>query len=150
LSEDGEDDAQLLARVEQEARNIMGSYTHAEHKARVASLLNNGHLNCIVEVAGVSYGPRPVPVSAEVLKKRKVDAAAKVFGKHLKVTEKKSAMPVKVSGSRVSVGSKRPSSASKVYKVEQVYRSARDCFSNRGVRYVGSTHLRSRNWRWRC
>jgi hypothetical protein len=108
LREDGEDDAQLLARVEQEARNIVGSYTRVEHKVCVANLPNNGHLNHALEVAGVSYGPRPVPVSTEVLKKRKADATAKVSGKRPKVTEKKGVTHVKVSGSRMSVGSKRP------------------------------------------
>jgi hypothetical protein len=60
--EDGEDDAQLLARVEEETRNIVGSYTRAEYEAYVAILPSNGHLNHVLEVAGVSYGPRPVGV----------------------------------------------------------------------------------------
>jgi hypothetical protein len=107
--EDGEDDVQFLARVEQEARNIMGGYTRAEHEACNASLPNNGRLNCVLEVAGVGYGPRPVPVSAEVLKKRKADGAAKVLAKRPKVAEKKSAGLAKVSGSRGSGSSKRPS-----------------------------------------
>jgi hypothetical protein len=64
LHDDGEDDAQLLARVEQEATNIMDSYTRATHEACVASLSNNIHLNHMLEVVGVSYGPRPVPISA--------------------------------------------------------------------------------------
>jgi hypothetical protein len=55
--EDEEDDAQLLATVEQEARNILGGYTRAEHEACVASLPNNGGLNHVLKVAGVSYGP---------------------------------------------------------------------------------------------
>jgi hypothetical protein len=106
LNEDGEDDVQLLARVEQEARNIVGGYTRAEHEACVGSLPNNGCMNRMLKVVGVAYGPRPVPVSMEVLKKRKADAVVKVLGKCPKVAEKKGAMPVKVSGSRTSVGSK--------------------------------------------
>jgi hypothetical protein len=47
----------------------------------------------------------------EVLKKRKADATAKVSGKNPKVTEKKGAMPAKVSGSRASAGLKRSSGA---------------------------------------
>jgi hypothetical protein len=52
-----------------------------------------------------------VPVSAEVLKKWKADAAAKVSGKHPKVAEKKGAMTAKVPGSRTIAGLKRPSGA---------------------------------------
>jgi hypothetical protein len=70
-SKDEEDDAHFLARVEQEARNIIGSYTHVEHDACLASLPNNGHLNHVFEVAGVAYAPSLVHVSAEVRKKRK-------------------------------------------------------------------------------
>jgi hypothetical protein len=58
---------------------------------------------------GVSYGPRPVPILAEVLKKRKADAAAKVLGKHPKVAEKKIALAMKISGSRTGASFKRPS-----------------------------------------
>jgi hypothetical protein len=68
--EDGEDNARLLVRVEQEARNIVGSYTHTEHEAHVSSLPNGGCLNRVLKLTGVAYGPRPVPASAEVLKKR--------------------------------------------------------------------------------
>jgi hypothetical protein len=97
--EDGENDAPLLARVEQEARNIMGSYTRVEHNACVANLLNNGRLNYVLEVAGVSYGPCLVPIFVEVPKKRKAYAAAKVLGMCPKVTEKKGNLPAEVSGS---------------------------------------------------
>jgi hypothetical protein len=107
--EDGEDDVQLLVRVEQEARNIMGDYTRAEHKACIASLPNNGRLNHVLEVARVAYGPRLVPISAEVLKKRKADAAVKVSAKHPKATEKKGVGLAKVSGSRMSGSSNWPS-----------------------------------------
>jgi hypothetical protein len=103
---DEEDDVQFLTRVEQKARNILGGYTCTEHEAYIASLPNNGHLNRILKVAGVSYGPHLVHVSAEVLKKRKVDATAKVLGKRTKVAEKKGAVLAKVSGSCVSAGSK--------------------------------------------
>jgi hypothetical protein len=107
--EDGEDDVQLLARVEQEDRNIMGGYTHTEYEAYIASLPNNGCLNHVLEVAGLAYGPRPVPVSIEVLKKWKAHAATKVSAKRPKVTEKKGAGLTKVSRSHMSGGLKRPS-----------------------------------------
>jgi hypothetical protein len=105
LHEDGEDDPQLLVRVKQEARNIVGSYTHAEHEACITSLLNNDHLNHVLDVVGVSHEPCPVPISAEFLKKRKADGAAKISSKCPKVTEKKSVTPVKVSGSCTSARS---------------------------------------------
>jgi hypothetical protein len=60
----------------------------------------------VLEVAGVAYGPRPVPISTESLKKRKVDAAMKVSAKRPKVTERKGVGLVKVSGSRASGSSK--------------------------------------------
>jgi hypothetical protein len=44
----------------------------------------------VLELMGVAYGPRLALVSAEVLKKRKADAAEKV-AKCLKVPEKKHA-----------------------------------------------------------
>jgi hypothetical protein len=89
--EDEEDDTHFLARVEQEARNIVGSYTRMEHEACIASLPNNGRLNRVLEVAGVAYGPRVVPIFVEVSKKRKSDATVKVLAKRLKVPEKKGA-----------------------------------------------------------
>jgi hypothetical protein len=52
-----------------------------------------------------------VPISKEVLKKRKADAAAKVLAKRPKVAEKKSVGLAKISGSCGSGSSKRPSSA---------------------------------------
>jgi hypothetical protein len=110
LRHEGEkDDVRFLVRVEQEARNIVGSYTRTEHEAYLISIPNNGRLNRVLELARVSYGPRPVPVSAEVLKKRKAYVAAKVLGKRLKVAEKKIAFTVKISGSRAGAGSKQPS-----------------------------------------
>jgi hypothetical protein len=91
-----EDDAHFLARVEQEARNIGGSYTCTKNEACIASLPNNGHLNHVLKIVGVVYVPRPVPVSLEVLKKRKVDASVKALAKCLKVPEKKGAEPTTV------------------------------------------------------
>jgi hypothetical protein len=107
--ENEEGDLQFMARVEQGTRNIVGGYTCMEHEACIASLLNNGCLNHVLKVVGVGYGPCPVPVSTEVLKKRKADAAAKVLAKRPKLVEKKSAGLVKVSGSCGGGGSKRPS-----------------------------------------
>jgi hypothetical protein len=102
------DDVRFLPRVEQEAKNIVGGYTCVEHEACLASIPNNDRLNCVLKLAGVSYGPRPVPVSAEVLKKRKAGAATKVSGKRPKVAEKKIALAMKISGLRAGAGSKRP------------------------------------------
>jgi hypothetical protein len=65
----------------------VGIYTHTEHEACIASVLNNGCLNCVLEVAGVSYGHHPVPVSVEVLKKRKANTAVKVLAKRPKVAK---------------------------------------------------------------
>jgi hypothetical protein len=81
----GEDDVQLLAKVEQEARNTVDGYTCTEHEVCVASLPNNGCLNYVLKVAGVAYGPRPVHVSVEVPNKRKTDVAVKVSAKRPKV-----------------------------------------------------------------
>jgi hypothetical protein len=89
----------------------MGGYTHTKHNVCFASFPNNGRLNRVLEVAGVSYGPRPVTVSVEVLKKRKADAATKVSAKCPKVTERKGVGLAKVSGSCMSGGSKQPSGA---------------------------------------
>jgi hypothetical protein len=84
-----EDDVQFLTRVEQEARNIVGGYTRMEHEAYIASIPNNGCLNHVLKVVGVGYGPLPVPISTEVLKKRMADAVAKVLGKRPKVADSK-------------------------------------------------------------
>jgi hypothetical protein len=101
-----EDDVWFLAKVEQEDRNIVGGYTCVKHNAYLASIPNNGHLYRVLKLTGVSYEPRPVPISAEVLKRRKADAAIKVLGKRPKVAEKKIALAAKISGSRVGAGSK--------------------------------------------
>jgi hypothetical protein len=74
--EDDEDAAEFLARVEKEARVLVGSYTRPEHEA-CAALPNNGRLNRVLELTGVAYGPGPTLVSAQVLKKRKVDSIGK-------------------------------------------------------------------------
>jgi hypothetical protein len=106
--EDEEDGAHFLVRVEHEARNIVGSYMCMEHEACIASLPNTGRLNRVLEVVVVAYMPPLVPVSAEVLKKRKVDATMKASAKNLKVPEKKGAEAAKVSRARASGGLKRP------------------------------------------
>jgi hypothetical protein len=103
------DDVRFLARVEQEARNIVGGNTRVEHESCLASIPNNDCLNRVLELTGVSCGPHPVPASADVLKKRKADAVTKVSSKRPKVAEKKIALATKISRSRVGAGSKRPS-----------------------------------------
>jgi hypothetical protein len=105
-----EDDAKFLARVEKEPRVLVGSYTCPEHEA-CATLPNNNRLNRILELTGVAYGPRPVPVSVEVLKKRKADSIGKTVPKRPKALEKKRAEPVKTSTTPVKIGVKRPSNA---------------------------------------
>jgi hypothetical protein len=103
-----EDDANFLARVDKEARVLVGSYTCSEHEA-CAVLPNNGHLNHVLEHTGVAYGPRPMPVSVEALKKRKVNSIGKTISKRLKAPEKKRAEPVKTSAAPVKIDVKRPS-----------------------------------------
>jgi hypothetical protein len=102
--EDDEDDVKFLERVEQEARVIMGSYTCTEHEACIAGLQNNGRLNRVLELMRVAYGPRPVPVSTEVLKKRKADATGKVLAKPLKVPKKRRTEIVKFTAVQVKGG----------------------------------------------
>jgi hypothetical protein len=84
----------------------VGSYTRTEHEACLTSIPNNGRLSRVLRLTGVSYGSHPVPVSAEVLKKRKADAVAKVSGKRPKVAEKKIALAAKISGLRAGAGSR--------------------------------------------
>jgi hypothetical protein len=105
--EDDEDDVKFLARAEKEARVLGGSYTRPEHKA-YAVLLNNGCLNRVLELAGVAYGPHPVSVSVEVLKKRKVDSVGKTISKGLKALEKKRAKSIKTSAASVKIDVKQP------------------------------------------
>jgi hypothetical protein len=107
--EDEEDDARFLARVEQEARNIVESYTCAEHEACVSGLLNNGHLNHVLKLAWVAYGAHSAPVSTKVLKKRKAEASGKVLVKRPKAPERKGTELAKVSGVRAKGGVKWPS-----------------------------------------
>jgi hypothetical protein len=52
--EDEEDDACLLARVEQEARNIVGSYTCAEHEDCICDLPNNSHSKHVLKLVRVA------------------------------------------------------------------------------------------------
>jgi hypothetical protein len=107
LRHEGEEDgAWFLVRVEQEARNIVGGYARAEHEACLTSIPNNGRLNCVLELVGVSYGPRPLLVSMEVLNKKKADATIKVSGKRMMVAEKKISLAAKIFGSRTHAGSK--------------------------------------------
>jgi hypothetical protein len=70
---------------------------------------NNGRLNRVLELSGLVYGPRPALISAEVMKKRKVDVAEKV-AKRLKVPEKKHAGGAKVA----AVADKKRSETTKV------------------------------------
>jgi hypothetical protein len=97
-----------MARVEREARNIVGSYTCAEHEACISGLPNNGRLNRVLKLAGVAYGPHSVPVSAEVLKRRKAQASGKVLAKRPKGHEKRGTEPAKVSAARAKGGLKQP------------------------------------------
>jgi hypothetical protein len=107
--EDEDDDARFLARVEQEARNVVGSSMHVEHEACIGGLPNNGRLNRALELMEVAYGPCSTLVFVEVLKKRKAEASGKVLVKRPKVLEMRGTEPTKVSGARAKGGLKRPS-----------------------------------------
>jgi hypothetical protein len=65
----------------------------------------------VLKLVGVTYGPRPVPVSVEVLKKRKVNATGKVLVKRPKVSEKKWIETVKAAAAWVKGGLKWSSDA---------------------------------------
>jgi hypothetical protein len=98
VCKDDEDDVQFLARVELEAKGIMGSYTRPEHEACVVDLHNGVHLNRVFELAEVAYGPRPEPGTeefTEASKKRRMDAAGKNLGKHARAFGKKKVKTVK-------------------------------------------------------
>jgi hypothetical protein len=98
VHKDDEDDVQCLARVELEAKGIMGSYTHPEHEACVMSLHNEGHLNMVFELAEMAYGPRPEPGTKEFTKaskKRKMDVAGKNLSKRVRALKKKKVETVK-------------------------------------------------------
>jgi hypothetical protein len=89
---DNEDDVQFLARIELYIKGIMGSYTSLEHDACIMNLHNGGRLNRMFELAGMAYGPRPVPgfdAFIEASKKRKVDAVGKAPTKRMSVQEEK-------------------------------------------------------------
>jgi hypothetical protein len=58
-NDDNEDDVHFLARVELEAKGIVGSYTKAEHDACLAHIRNGCRLNHVFELAGVAYGFMP-------------------------------------------------------------------------------------------
>jgi hypothetical protein len=99
-----------LARVEKEARVLVGRYTRLEHEA-CATLPNNGRWNHVLELAGVAYGPHPTPISMEVLKKRKADSVEKTVPKHPKALEKKWVDHAKTSAAHGKIGVKQPSDA---------------------------------------
>jgi hypothetical protein len=101
-----------LARVELEAEGIVGSYTKPEHDACRAHMHNGGWLNRIFELAGVTYGPRPVPSTEEftkAVKKRKLDATRKNLSKCPKAAGKKKMEAMKVAPSRGKSSLKWPS-----------------------------------------
>jgi hypothetical protein len=80
----GESNDHLLARVELDAENMVGSYGRTEHDACIKALPNDGRLNQIFKKAGVACGPHPQPsteASTEAVKKRKVDACVRTTGK---------------------------------------------------------------------
>jgi hypothetical protein len=82
----------FLARVELEAENVVGSYSHVENDVCIKALLNGGRLNHVLKKAPLVYAPRPQPgteASTEVAKKRKVDASVKLVGKRVKVAGRK-------------------------------------------------------------
>jgi hypothetical protein len=151
--ENEEGDLQFMARVEQGIRNIVGGYTCMEHEACIASLLNNDCLNHVLKVVGVGYGPCPVPISTEVLKKRKADAAAKVLAKRPKLVEKKSVGLVKVSGScggrRFETAIRHGHPVGQGCEAEQGYHSPHSRFGSRDAHYAGEVHpegLSRRQW----
>jgi hypothetical protein len=55
----------------------------------------------VLKLAGVAYGPRPVPISVQVLKKRKGDPTGKVLVKSPKVPKKKWTETVNVTAMQV-------------------------------------------------
>jgi hypothetical protein len=59
IRSDKEDDVKFLVRVELEAKNVVGSYGHTEHDARIKCLLKGSRVNRVFEFAGFPYGPRP-------------------------------------------------------------------------------------------
>jgi hypothetical protein len=84
--------------------------------ACMSDLHNKGRLNCVFELVGVSYGPRPMAGTdafPEDSKKRKIDATGKTpVGKMplkcVKAPGKKKAEPLKIVVSWTKSGSKTP------------------------------------------
>jgi hypothetical protein len=75
-----EDNVKFLVRVESDAKVIMGSYTHSKHDTCITRLQSRDRLNCVLELVGVTYGPRPVPGSdafTVASKRRKTDFVGK-------------------------------------------------------------------------
>jgi hypothetical protein len=108
---DDEDDVKFLARVELDAKLIVGSYTRPKHDACIVGLHNGGRLNRVLELTGVAYGPHSVPGSDalnEASKKRKADFDGKVLAKRLKVPKKKKVKTARASALWGKIGLKRP------------------------------------------
>jgi hypothetical protein len=90
--DDSEDDVKFLARVELEAKGIVGRYTRPEHDSCIANLRNVGCLNRVFELAGVAYKPRSELGTEELTKaskKRKIEAAGKNLSKRVRALGKK-------------------------------------------------------------
>jgi hypothetical protein len=90
--DDSEDDVKFLARVELEAKGIVGRYTRPEHGSCIANLRNVGCLNRVFELAGVAYKPRSELGTEELTKaskKRKIDVAGKNLSKRVRALGKK-------------------------------------------------------------
>jgi hypothetical protein len=69
-----ETNGQFYARVELAMTNIIGRYTHGEHKVSIEALPNGSRVNRVFEHAGMPYRPRLEPssmVNAEAAKNRK-------------------------------------------------------------------------------
>jgi hypothetical protein len=112
--DDNDDDVQFLARVELEAEGIVGSYTKPKHDACLAHVRNGGQLNHVFELAGVTYGLRPMLGTeefTEAVRKRKVDTAGKNPSKWPKVAGKKKMEVVNVAPSWRKASLKWPSAA---------------------------------------
>jgi hypothetical protein len=73
-----------------EVERVLGSFRSREYGAlRMANILNDGCLNRVLEQMGVSYGPRPLPVSEASLaasKKWKVEVSKKPVSKRVKAS----------------------------------------------------------------
>jgi hypothetical protein len=112
IHKDDEDDVQFLVRVELDTEGVVGSYTRPEHDTCVASLRNEGRLNCVFELVGVAYRPRLVPGTeafTEASRKRKMDVTGKTPVKRVEAPRKKKGEPVKVVVPLGKTSLKRPS-----------------------------------------